>query len=243
MFKKICFITLLASAFFLLKGSEAQAFQDEFGEPDLPSVYKVDGEIEDGAELPELSMDLLKDLSAEARGGKSTFPAEVLKDYDKALSNGSSSGPGLNNAILSFCKANMGSKVGNGQCAVLLSEAIKSIKAKRFPPSGVDADYVWGTFVCQIEANKLGDVSKIRPGDLLQFRDASFKGTRKSGNSTRWWSYSAGHHSAVVTQVGNSGNLISVAESNINGVLQTQRGYYDFKDLKSGWIRVYRATK
>ena len=68
---KTCFVVFFAAATILLRDDGVKAFQDEFGPPDLPSVYKVNGEIDDGTEPPELSIELLKDLSATARGGKS----------------------------------------------------------------------------------------------------------------------------------------------------------------------------
>lgn len=215
---------------------------DEFPTPDKPSAVRVGGVSEEAVtQVPDVQGELLEKLIKQSRGASSMVPAEVLKKYDTELAKGATTAAGLSGHILTFCKANLGKKVGNGQCAVLASEAIKSVGAK---PRGKDApkadDYVWGAPVAAIEGGSKAGLDKVQPGDALQFRDAAFKGV--SGKA--WWSYSAAHHTAVVMGTARGGSLVSVYECNCNGVLTVQKGYYDFNDMqKGGWVRAYRAAK
>src|SRR5690242_7687960 len=79
--------------------------------------------------------------------------------------------------VLAFAKEHKGQQVGNGECAVLALEALKSANAK---PRGKDdpnkEDYVWGTLVCTIDraagAKPQGKPADVKPGAIVQFRDA-----------------------------------------------------------------------
>src|SRR5581483_10484488 len=73
---------------------------------------------------------------------------------------------GVAKEVLAFAKGQLGKQVGNGQCAVLVIEALKAAGAKTTVDYGVNGpgkDYIWGT-----EVKKYPDV---KPGDIVQFRD------------------------------------------------------------------------
>src|SRR4029077_1244340 len=76
--------------------------------------------------------------------------------------------PPLNEKVLEFARSKKGEMVGDGECTSLAREAFQFAGARRFPPYGFDEDFVWGTQVESLE--------KALPGDVLQFRDAVFKG-------------------------------------------------------------------
>src|SRR5689334_9418452 len=53
----------------------------------------------------------------------------------------------INTQVLAFAKKNLGKKVGDGECATLASEAVKSaggVSFSKLGPTGVNANYVWG---------------------------------------------------------------------------------------------------
>ena len=115
--------------------------------------------------------------------------------------------PPLNTKVVKFCREQLGKKVTNGQCASLAVEALREAGAKRFPLENSGGDYVWGR---EIESFK-----EALPGDILQFRDAAFKGRRVlSGNRILTWHEAYSHHTAVVTAVKEQGKVITVLHQN-----------------------------
>ncbi|MEO6812005.1 MAG: CHAP domain-containing protein, partial [Isosphaeraceae bacterium] len=121
----------------------------------------------------------------------------------------------LNTRVLSFAK----SKVGDGECATLADEAVRLAGGKRFyqlGSTGSNADYVWGRKITTLTPSS-GSISSIKPGDIIQFRNVTFrqdtKITRPSGStSTSYKTSSYGHHTAVVESV--SGNNINLLQQN-----------------------------
>src|SRR5258708_3072604 len=101
--------------------------------------------------------------------------------------------PDLNLKIVPDCEKHQGPKIGSGECAVLVSEALKACGGTpRVELPGpmapmVEDDYVWGTL--------LKDRDHILPGDILQFRDAELKYHYPDG-ATRVQRMP--HHTAVV---------------------------------------------
>lgn len=171
------------------------------------------------------------------------IPNDVLQGYLADLAKGvSTTGYHLSQVILHYCQNNLNRKVGDGECATLLADAVAAAHAQRFPPFGPNADYVWGTLVATVLPGNLKQVSAIAPGDMLQLHAVSFAGKKTFPNGA-WesWSISAPHHSSVVNRVADHGALLEVLEQNVNGRRTVGKGYYNFPDLKSGWIKVYRA--
>lgn len=151
-----------------------------------------------------------------------------------------STAPALNRKMLQYCQKQIGRKVGDGECATLVTEAYRIIHAKRLPPYGSDADYVWGAYVGTFRPNSY-PTKKILPGDVLQFRNARFNGRTARGTYTS----TASHHTAVVSQI--RGRTIyalqqNVGRSNVSSVQKrkVQGGKFVFSDLKAGWVKVYR---
>ena len=69
---------------------------------------------------------------------------------------------------------------------------------------------------------------------MVQLRDASFKG--ESGN----WSF--GHHTAVVLKMNRRTGAMEVLQQNVNGKRSVQHGTLNVKELRHGWLRVYRPV-
>src|SRR5258707_998578 len=79
--------------------------------------------------------------------------------------------PPLNAKVAEFANAQRGKKVGDGSCITLAVRALASAGARRVPLHRADGDYVWGRQVERLE--------DALPGDVLQFRDAEFKGKKR----------------------------------------------------------------
>ena len=217
--------------------------ENEFGDPKKSTVVQVGVmSTEEPKEDIDLNDPLVKKLVEASRGGKSSFPKEVAEKYEKLLAKGATTNASEpSKSILAFASKNLGKKVGNGQCAVLNQEALKAAKCKEFPPYGADKDYIWGKKIVEITKANIKDASKIKPGHLLQYRNAEFSGKVTIPNGYYNLSSSAAHHSSIVRSI--NGSLVSVYESNSGGVLTTQVGYFDLAHMKRGTIWVYEATK
>ncbi len=147
-------------------------------------------------------------------------------------------------AILAFARGQVGERVGDGECTTLVVEAFRAAGARRLPPFGPDADYVWGDLV--------EDRAEVRPGDVLQFRDARFKGRRRVVRNGRAvverWSRSFPHHSAIVDEVLDRGRVLVILHQNIGppGSTEDERKVVRRDTLrltelqKGGWVKAYR---
>jgi hypothetical protein len=147
----------------------------------------------------------------------------------------------LNEKVIAFARANLGKKVGNGDCTTLAVAALRDSGARIFSLRRADGDYVWGELV---ESSK-----EARPGDILQFRDAVFKGKQRFSGG-RWvsWYYEYHHHTAIVEQVKMDGKVLIVLHQNVGGKdadeaqkRTVQEGTLRMDSLqKGGWVRIYR---
>src|SRR5436190_869173 len=92
--------------------------------------------------------------------------------------------------IVAYCRANIGQKVGDGDCYDLAQHALQAagarpeFKYRNYPNK---ADYVWGVPVLYFEAGesglkRAGKVKDLQPGDVIQMRDAKFEGKKSNGD-------------------------------------------------------------
>ena len=116
--------------------------------------------------------------------------------------------PPLNAKVVEFARSHLGEPVGDGICATLAIEAIKAAGAQRFPFER-SGDYVWG--------EPVADLRTILPGDILQFRDAVFTGTRTRDGVPMTYRDSYAHHTAIVAQVADKGRLVTIYQQNVVG--------------------------
>jgi hypothetical protein len=148
----------------------------------------------------------------------------------------------LNQKVVDFCKKNLGKQVGDGECFALAYVALKDAGAKLdFKNDPGPGDAVWGARVYTLEARDGKQVEeaaagkRVRPGDVIQFRDATFEG--KVGDGI--YSLFAPQHTAVVIEVGAGGKELTVLHQNWNGKRTVQKELFRLKDLKNGWLRIY----
>ena len=90
--------------------------------------------------------------------------------------------------VMTFCRSNLGRKVGDGQCAALDMKALAAAgaagMARKHSPG--PEDYVWGRQVALVEGGPkyvkgLETLVRVKPGDLIQFRDARLEGSYHDG--------------------------------------------------------------
>ena len=152
--------------------------------------------------------------------------------------------PALNAKVVEFARAQRGKKVGDGSCLTLAVKALEHAGAVRYPLSRADGDYVWGR---QIEQFR-----DALPGDVLQFRDAEFKGKQRLPRG-RWvsWHHRYPHHTAIVAGVSQKGKLVTVLHQNVGlddaddaSKKVVQEGTIRTDSLqKGGWVRIYRPIR
>ena len=153
-----------------------------------------------------------------------------------------------NQKIVAFSEANLGQKVGHGECTDLVDAAYAAAGAEsesQLGPTGPTANYVWGTLVGTVTtANH--SLAGVLPGDVIQFRDVMLVHTTKNPDGS-WYTTTktATHHTAIVESV--SGWTITVLEQNVgdsntpDSVRYTvQRNTYDLRDLQSGTMWIYQ---
>lgn len=145
--------------------------------------------------------------------------------------------PDLNARVLAFCREALGTSVGDGECYALADHALRAAGAKRaihYPQEPNRGDYVWGERVVawSIAPNgkrtRQGHPRDVRPGDIVQFRDAVFE--RRGARSISF--RSADHHTAVVERI--TGETLTVLHQNSNGRRDVTRETYRLSDLKPG---------
>jgi hypothetical protein len=154
--------------------------------------------------------------------------------------------------IVAFCQAHLGQQVGDGECATLVVAALRAVDARTaydyqaYP--GAD-DYVWGQLVyaAAAEDGQLteehpngGNTPGVKPGDIVQYRNALFETVTHMGNRTHWSTVSDPHHTAVISKVSPDGLTWTTLEQNSAGHRYVVEGSLCVTNLKSGWLRVYR---
>jgi hypothetical protein len=151
--------------------------------------------------------------------------------------------PPLNQKVVDFARKNLGKPVGNGICITLAKDALEAAGAKRSNFREPNGDYVWGELV--------PDFKDVLPGDILQFRDASFKGQKSLGGGRKaTWFATYDHHTAVVAKVERGGRLITIYQQNVavQGKDESEKGNVQEAELrmeslqKGGWIKAYRPV-
>jgi hypothetical protein len=149
--------------------------------------------------------------------------------------------PPLNVKVVEFARSHLGKPVGDGICVTLAVDALKEAGAKRFPFDR-SGDYVWGEPVAEFK--------DVLPGDILQFRNAAFKGQKVLRGSKIFWHAEYDHHTAIVAKVEKNGKLITIYHQNIvtegrpdSEKLNVKEGTLQMDSLqKGGWIKAYRPV-
>lgn len=151
--------------------------------------------------------------------------------------------PPLNARVAKFARAHLGEPVGDGICITLAVEALRDAGGKQFPLTDRSGDYIWGDLV--------PDLRTVLPGDILQFRDAVFSGSRYAGQHRREsWRDTYPHHTAIVAGTAENGRLISIYHQNVavrgddpDKIGQVRTALLRMNSLqKGGQIRAYRPV-
>jgi hypothetical protein len=151
--------------------------------------------------------------------------------------------PVLNENVLAFARAKVGTSVGDGVCTSLAIAALKEAGARCYPMAGNDGDFTWGE---PVESFK-----EALPGDILQFHNAVLKGNKPLSRG-RWtsWHYEFPHHTAIVSRVSAGGKLVSILHQNVTlhgkdtkDTKRVQETQLPIDSLhKGGWIRIFRPV-
>ena len=149
--------------------------------------------------------------------------------------------------VVAYCKKQWGMTVGKGENTDFVKAALKEAGAK---PRGKDSpdkgDYVWGDLVLVVEASPTGpratqgSIRAVKPGDVIQFRDAKFHGRKLESKGT--YTLTMSHFTSVVTATAAEGQLLRVYHQNFGGKKAVSDARVQPIDLKAGWIRVYRPV-
>ncbi len=151
--------------------------------------------------------------------------------------------PPLNAAVAGFARSHIGRPVGDGICITLAVEALRASGAQRFPLNDPTGEYVWG--------EPVPDLRDVLPGDILQFRDAVFSGSRSVGDRGRvTWRDTYPHHTAIVVRTEEKGRLITICHQNVAvagedpaRAGQVREAVLRMNSLqKGGQIRAYRPV-
>lgn len=150
---------------------------------------------------------------------------------------------GLGAKIVAFCQQHVGEKVGTGQCASLAGCALEDAGAMgRGPDSPGKEDYTWGEPTLIVLAGKgqvafaNGTPTDLRPGDIIQFRDAKF--VHHEGSSYWWKGFP--HHTAIVASV--QDDTVNVFEENVSGKQFVTHEALCLDELTTGWMRFYHPV-
>jgi len=151
--------------------------------------------------------------------------------------------PELNEKVVAFARAKLGTSVGDGSCTTLANKALEAAGARPYPVVDPDGEFIWGQ---PVESFK-----EALPGDILQFHNAVFRG-RKTLPGRRWmtWHQEYPHHTAVVAQVTQGGKVVVILHQNVTAPGQAekesknvQEGKLEMDSLqKGGWIRIFRPV-
>ena len=119
-----------------------------------------------------------------------------------------------NAKVAEFARSKIGETVGTGDCATLIQAALREAGAKVLLSPAADGEYLWG--------EPLKSVKDVRPGDIAQFENVTFRGKRRIiGNNGApaliLTKLSFPHHSAIVTKVGPKAKTITLHHQNAAG--------------------------
>jgi hypothetical protein len=170
------------------------------------ACYSIAVEVTGVAKVPPLTF--WKEASVEER----TLAVEKWREavYGKV--------PPVNKAILDFTFANYGKQVNNGECAMLVMEALRAATGR---PVKVEGNkYVWG--------RALADGETARAGDIVQLEEAKFTNGASSP-----------HHTQIIRRVLGPGRY-EVLEQNVAGRRTVGWGKLNLKLLVQGTIVIYR---
>lgn len=154
----------------------------------------------------------------------------------------------LGEAVCRFAREHVGQQVGDGECSSLAIAALRAAGARTthdFGVGGDGQDYAWG--------EEVRKPTEVRPGDIIQFRDARFRRTAlvRRGNMLvrQIETVACDHHTAVVVKVLKPRRYL-IAEQNVIWPGEDEEKQrlvrlrpLDLGERVRGTIRFYRPVK
>lgn len=136
--------------------------------------------------------------------------------------------------FLNYAVTRLGQRIGRGECWDLADQALESLPSVMYHRGlGPGGDYKWGLLSATI--TRANPVANLRPGMILQFRDAVFHWRRNRKVYLR----KAEHHTAIVSAVSDDKNDLCILHQNESGVRQVTFGYYRISSIKGGTVWAY----
>jgi hypothetical protein len=142
--------------------------------------------------------------------------------------------PALGDRVVEFARSHLGEKVGSGDCSDLVRSALRDAGTRPGP---------WG--------EPVGCIGDARPGDVLVFTDAVFRGRKKEGGRISFWSYRLADHIAIVegTDKRKGALIITILHQNVGynepdpeKKKVVQRWTISMEELREGTVRAFRPT-
>lgn len=155
----------------------------------------------------------------------------------------------IGSSMVTLLKGRVGVRVGGGECSQMATEALRICGGEFYPGDlGADSpgsgDYVWGTLVTVISYGTSWSDSNpgnvCRPGDVIQYRNATFTTSTTVKGKTTTTTVNCPHHTSVVSTVNSNGRPASIFQQNYSGIRTVQTATIDTTKLTAGWIRIYR---
>lgn len=146
-------------------------------------------------------------------------------------------------SMVQFLKANEGKRIGGGECAQMVTEALR-VSGGAFirKNSKSPTDYIWSdNLVSKVEGKDGKPVysnpsARFLPGDVIQFVDARFRDGRV-----------VSHHTSVAAAVDGKGRITEVYEQNVGSrtspnekIRHVVRQPFDLSGLSEGTVNIYR---
>jgi hypothetical protein len=149
-------------------------------------------------------------------------------------------------SVAGWSESMMGQQVGNGECWTLANDALKAVgddcRARGIEPPMTSQSYIHGFLVFSYyppsPPTPPGGVtaSMVARGDIIQFLSCIFE---KRGGGKGYCGMP--DHTAVVTGVGRDG-VIDAVHQNTGGVKKVCRAQFNFGELTSGEVRIFRPV-
>jgi hypothetical protein len=165
---------------------------------------------------------------------ESVTPPPQTPSYNELLEAWQRFGDG----VATWSEQKTGLQVGNGECWTLAAEAIKASSAEGAMSS---QNLIHGALIYEQHgpyAPRL-QLDEVRRGDVIQFLNAYFETKDGQGRVIRQMKSGNPDHTSVVTSAGVP--LVHVVHQNLGGVKRVATGTYNFSELVSGQIRVFRV--
>lgn len=142
--------------------------------------------------------------------------------------------------VASWCERKLGQKVGSGECWDLSYNALeKGCGNFAFVSTYTHHGYpIYSTKAAEggLLQQDVPASDSVRRGDIIQFKEAKLF-DKKTGKYSQ---VGMPDHTSIV--LANNGNVLSVAEQNINGVKIVQSGEINLQDLYDGSLVIYRPV-